>query len=99
VSHRATVFLPEALNDLALAYDYYDQCQSGLGNRFMAAVRQEVTRIENNPEIFGFVHHDIRAACLRRFPYIIFYRIEAERIALIAVKHGSRDWPSWIGQG
>lgn len=96
MSRFPAVFLADALKDLALAHDYYEEQQVGLGGRFMSAVRQQVVRIENNPDLHGFVHHDIRAACVRRFPYIVFYRVEANRIAVIAVQHGSRDWPGVI---
>jgi plasmid stabilization system protein ParE len=32
---------------------------------------------------------------VRRFPYAVYYRVERERIAVVAVHHGKRDPSPW----
>jgi len=95
VNSLPLVFLPAARDDIELAYDYYENQQANLGDRFVAAVREEVSRIQNDPEIYGVVHKDVRAACVHRFPYVVYYRVVVNRIVVIAVQHGSRDWSNW----
>ncbi len=95
----AVVFLPEARDDIDSAFLYYQRQQAGLGCRFSSAVRDQVLRIQNGPEIYGTVHQDVRAACLRRFPYVVYYRIDADQVVIIAVQHGSRDWSHWLSRG
>jgi len=93
------VFLPEARDDIDSAFLYYQREQAGLGCRFSSAVRDQVKRIQDGPEIYGVVHQDIRAACMRRFPFVVYYRIDPARIVVIAVQRGSRDWSHWLSRG
>jgi plasmid stabilization system protein ParE len=32
---------------------------------------------------------------LKRFPYVVYYRVEAERLVILAVQHGRRDEARW----
>jgi plasmid stabilization system protein ParE len=95
VNPLQVVFLPAAADDIDSAYDYYEDQRANLGNRFLAAVRDQVTRLQNEPEIHGVVHQDVRAACVHRFPYVVYYRVLADRVLIVAVQHGSRDWSNW----
>jgi plasmid stabilization system protein ParE len=89
------VYLPAARDDIDRARLQYEEQRSGLGERFVSAVESQVNRIHKNPGSWGIVYQDIRAAALRRFPYVIYYRVEPDRNVVIAVQHGSRDWSSW----
>ena len=71
-----TLYLPEARNDVDAIFIEYEQHRSGLGDRFLEAVRQRVDAIRTNPALYGEVFETIRAAPLRRFPYVVYYRIE-----------------------
>jgi plasmid stabilization system protein ParE len=37
----------------------------------------------------------VRCALVRRFPYAVYYRVEPERIVVIAVFHTKRDPGVW----
>jgi plasmid stabilization system protein ParE len=95
----SVAFLPGARDDIDSAFGYYQREQAGLEIRFTAAVRDQITRIQNGPEIYGFVHGDIRAACMRRFPYVVYYRIDPDQVIVVAVQHGSREWSHWLSRG
>jgi plasmid stabilization system protein ParE len=41
------------------------------------------------------VWRNVRAARLRRFSYVVYYRIHADRVEVLAVMHGSRHGSSW----
>lgn len=47
------------------------------------------------PESSAPVFEDIRRAVVQRFPYSVFYRIEAAQIVVIAVFHTKRDPKNW----
>lgn len=89
------VLRPEAQDDLLEARDWYDQQRAGLGNAFAAAVEQTLARIESMPELYGVALKDVRRGPLRRFPYVVYYRVLADRIEVIAVLHGSRNPRIW----
>jgi plasmid stabilization system protein ParE len=91
-------YLPEARDDIDAAYVQYEQRLAGLGERFLEALRQIVERIANNPELYGTVHQDVRAAPLRRFPSVVYYRPEPDRALVVAVQHGRRSSAAWRGR-
>jgi hypothetical protein len=40
-------------------------------------------------------HADIRRVPVRRFPYCVFYRVEPDRIVVLAIFHGRRNPRIW----
>ena len=89
------VLRPEAQADLLAARDWYAQQRAGLEDAFAEAVEQLLARIEAMPELYAAVLRDVRRGKLRRFPYVVYYRVLADRIEVIAVLHGSRDPQVW----
>ena len=81
--------------DLAGAYGWYEQQQTGLGEEFLAAVNASFDAIQEYPEMFARVDGEIRRAIVARFPYAVFYRIEAKRLVVLAVLHMARDPKLW----
>ena len=89
------LYLPEAAFDMDAVSIEYEQRRAGLGDQFLEAVRQRVDAIRQNPLLYGEAYPGIRAVPLRRFPYIIYYRIESTHIPVIAVRHGHDDPAIW----
>jgi plasmid stabilization system protein ParE len=84
-------FRPEAADDLAVAYRWYEDRRPGLGEEFLGVVDAAVEQILRTPAAFPVVHRDVRRALTRRFPFGIFFRDEPGRIVILAVFHGRRD--------
>ena len=74
VLHRA------AQDDLDEAYAWYDRQDPGLGEKFLAMVREALTQIQQSPRTPVRVYRDLRHVLTRRFPYGIYYRVESRRI-------------------
>lgn len=51
--------------------------------------------LEEFPELFARVHGNVRRVIVSRFPYAVFYQVEADRIVVLAVLHTARDPESW----
>jgi len=47
------------------------------------------------PEMYVKALRDVRRAKVRKFPYLIYYRVLSDRIQVIAVLHASRDPQLW----
>ena len=63
-----------------------------LGQEFRAAIEQHFQHIADNPEWFPKVRGEVRrAVVIRRFPFVIHFLIEAERIVILSVFHTSRE--------
>ena len=89
------VYLTEVASDLDAAFMEYEQRRAGLGDQFLEALRQRVAAIRMNPALYGEACPSIRAAPLRRFPFVVYYRIETRHILVIAVRHGHDDPTVW----
>ena len=62
---------PEAENDLADAYRWYEDQHSGLGLSFLESVEDVLSRIRETPAIHAITHDTIRQTLVRRFPYVV----------------------------
>lgn len=77
--------------DIAEAQVWYATQQSGLGAEFRSEVSQVIDRLAATPLIYQLVHRDIRRAIVRRFPYLVWYRIAAEAVIVLACTYAGRD--------
>ena len=84
--------------DLAEAFEWYEQRSRGLGLEFLRAVDVTFATIARTPQLFPRVHHEIRRARLRRFPYGVFFLEQAGTISVLAVMHAHRDPRRWLSR-
>jgi plasmid stabilization system protein ParE len=84
-------------DDLVEALDWYDSKSIALGNRFRNAVDAAFSAVEESPEAYPFAFPDLRIRFyrLRRFPYLILYRVEDNSIVVLGVRHGASDPEKW----
>lgn len=90
------VYLRKVGRDLASAFEYYEGQAAGLGDQFLGGIDAAFDAIGHYPEMFASVHREVRRALVARFPYAVFYRVEASRIVVLTVLHTARDprlWP------
>lgn len=94
------VSLPVIWSDVAKV-EFYDAEQRyadisvRLSERFVGAVEDTLRLIAEFPLRFPVVYRERRRAGVRRFPYGLFYQVEADRILLIACFHGKRNPRRW----
>lgn len=89
------VVLPEAEKDIAQAQSWYERQRKGLGNQLIEALDKTFSVIRDTPEIHAAEYKSVRRVMLKRFPYIVYYRILQHSVEIIAVLHGSRDDQLW----
>ena len=70
---------------------WYEGEHEGLGREFRAAVEEYFQRTSANPERFPKIRGEVWRAVVRRFPFVIHFLIEADRIVILSVFHTSRD--------
>ncbi len=73
----------------------YELQRPGLGREFVAEVDAALSRIAENPIQYQVLHRGARRTIVRRFPYGVFYRIEANNIVVFCVNHLHRNPASW----
>lgn len=89
------IILPEAEQDVAQAYIWYEEQELGLGKEFLRCVDACIQFIRRNPEMYPVVHESYRRAVVRRFPYVIFYEYLDNTIVVYSVFHCSQDPQKW----
>jgi len=77
----------EAWTEIQLAYDWYEEQKEGLGNDFLAEIEKCYNDLIENPHRHSYINHLYRRIKTERFPYIIIYEIEDERILILRVRH------------
>jgi toxin ParE1/3/4 len=81
--------------DVEAAFEWYENQQSGLGAEFLDELRATYNRIVDGPLKYQELRAGIRRALLKRFPYAIYFAIEADSVVIVAVLHASRDPAQW----
>jgi plasmid stabilization system protein ParE len=77
--------------DVAAAQSWYETQRSGLGAEFHFEVSQIFARLTETPLIYSAVYQDVRRAVVRRFPYLIWYRVLGIDVTVLACTHGRQD--------
>ena len=92
---KPVVYHPEALNELIESAQYYESCSSGLGHRFLDSVENALNVICGNPLLFCADEAGRRRCVIRKFPYLIIYKVKEDCIFILAAAHGKRKPGYW----
>jgi plasmid stabilization system protein ParE len=87
---RRLVLRRAAQREFDDSISFYNSRQDGLGQEFRASVEHQFERIADAPEQFRKIRGEVRRAVVQRFPFIIHFLMESERIVILAVYHTSR---------
>lgn len=88
-------FHSDAQKEFDAVIAWYESQRPGLGEEFISRVEDALDRIGRTPEGHALVRRDVRCARVHRFPYAIYYRVEADRVTVVSVFHASRDPHVW----
>jgi plasmid stabilization system protein ParE len=85
----------EAETELWQAVLYYEEQQGGLGAEFVHEVRSALQMIQRAPEMWPARARGMRRYLIARFPFLVHYRVESERVLVVAIAHGHRKPGYW----
>jgi plasmid stabilization system protein ParE len=86
---------PEADNDFASAYAWYESQRPGLGEYFTSRVEQCLDSILVMPTMHELVHKNYRRALVRRFPYAVLYKHDSQGVTVHAIFHTAQSPAKW----
>jgi len=89
------IIAPEAEQDLAEAYAWYEGRRIGLGEEVLSCIDACIEVIRRTPEMYALVHENYRRGLVRRFPYVVFYEYVKGTVTVYSVFHTSRDPDQW----
>ena len=89
------ILAPEAAQDIAESYAWYEIQRPGLGEDFLICIEACLQAICRTPEMHSAVHESYRRGLVRRFPYAVFYEYAEGTVTVYGVFHTSRDPNKW----
>ena len=97
---RTVVIEPEADEDLARAFAWYEQTGPGMGHAFIDAMREAVARLTGTPDGSTTVpgapsNHVVRRVFARKFPYAIIFVVNGDMVYVVAFAHAKRSPDYW----
>ena len=88
-------FHPEADFEMMEAAVFYETQQQDLGKRFLSMVQESLNHIQINPNLYPVIHLDVRRCITKTFPFNVLFRINPDRIVIVAVMHQKRNPDYW----
>jgi plasmid stabilization system protein ParE len=92
---RELEYLAEALAEAEAAARWYAERSPAAGLGFDDEVAAAEAAITERPEAWPLFVHGTRRYLLRRYPFCIVYRFDADRIVIVAVAHAKRRPGYW----
>jgi plasmid stabilization system protein ParE len=89
------VIAPEAEQDIAEAFAWYEKKREGLGEQFLENVEARIQAIRRTPLMHQIVYENFRRSLVARFPYAVFYEYANDVVTVYCVFHTSRDPMKW----
>lgn len=86
---------PAASAEMIAAARVYEERVTGLGHRFLDAVDAALATLRRSPRLGRSDRRGRRRWLVRRFPYVIIYRVKGNFLHVLAVAHTSRMPGYW----
>jgi len=89
----SVILLSRAKHELLDAWEWYEDKQPGLGDRFIEETYKTIQHIQKHPEHYQQRKRLYREALTDIFPYLIIYRVlkKEETIVVSSIYHTSRN--------
>lgn len=88
---KRVVIAPKAAYRLLDAANWYENRQPGLSDRFLDDFKLVIDHIATFPEACQIQKRNFRFAKFRRFPYIVVYTYELNRITVRSIVNAKQD--------
>ncbi|WP_043765632.1 type II toxin-antitoxin system RelE/ParE family toxin [Algiphilus aromaticivorans] len=96
MTYRVRIRRP-AEADIQQAEDWYDEQRPGLGVDFRSEVISLLYRLGDTPLIHEQAYGEVRRAPVRRFPFLVWYRVSGDNAQVLACSH-CRQHPGAVFQ-
>ena len=84
-----------AWDDLVEGSEFYEEKEQGLGDYFIACLRDDIDGLRVTGGIHRLVHRGLHRLLSKRFPFAVYYHCDGERVEIHAVLDCRRD-PAWL---
>ena len=91
----STELSDEAEVDFDKSYEFYSEDSPKVADTFFKQINLSFDNIKQNPKSFPIAHKDVRKYVVKKFPFVIYFRIVHTVIQVIAIFHTSRNPEIW----
>src|SRR5690349_5996314 len=98
MSNVRVEFDPEAIAEAHEAFHWYAKRSQRAADGFIAELDAAVARISEHPQLFAGYLHGTRRCLLKRYPYALVFREQADLAQVVAVAHLKRRPGYWKGR-
>lgn len=86
------IFSTVAAKEIQETFEWYENLEDGLGNRFVEVIDKIIEIITHYPKSFPCKKGSFREASVKKFPYLIIYEysFEDEKIYILHIFHSHR---------
>jgi toxin ParE1/3/4 len=95
---RSVYVCSAAENDFTESLTWYAKQDSDLARQFDSELDAAITRIAESPDTFPAIDERHRYMQMRRFPFVIIFREDRDKVTIVAVAHTSRSPGFWYGR-
>lgn len=79
-----------AAADIQKAYDYLEDQEAGLGERFLQSLTDYMSVIESNPYLFRSGYRQVRQVRIKPYQYLLRYKIYSNYVVVIQLFHAKQ---------
>jgi toxin ParE1/3/4 len=77
----------EVILKIQEAFDWYKEQKDGLGYELLEQIRFCYLKLIKNPEHYSYINASYRRIKTARFPYILIYEIDGNKVTVISIRH------------
>lgn len=81
---------PQVFPQITTIIDWYEEQRSGLGGLFLDDLEKAIQVIAGNPKSFAQKLKKSRQLRLKKFPYVVVYELQEDRVEVYNIVHTSR---------
>lgn len=89
-------FHPGVAIDIKGSFEWYEKELNGLGHSFISELEDAYEAIIHSPNVWANFEYGFKRYLLTRFPFSVIYKVDKERVFIIAVMHNSRNPNYWF---
>tara|TARA_R110002050_G_scaffold287822_1_gene439229 strand:+ start:1099 stop:1401 length:303 start_codon:yes stop_codon:yes gene_type:complete len=75
----------DAKLDIAESYDWYLKISRKVSGSFLFQLKKTLDYIAQNPFLFQVVYKDFRQVPIKKFPFVIIYRVEKQIVKIYRI--------------
>lgn len=84
-----------AQEEIEVAVTWYERQQPGLGREFLRALEASFAKARRTPELYAVIARRTRRMLVSRFPYMLLFVHDGDRIVVTTVFHLKRNPHRW----